>query len=54
MALDPLGLKRCVTCTNAFENEKDEHETEKWIADGLIEPSEFICRSCARIDATKR
>jgi rubredoxin len=57
-ALDPLGLRRCAVCGNAFVYDADQAATEQLRRAGRIGPRDFVCRWCApRLDlrrSTKR
>jgi uncharacterized protein YlaI len=45
--LDPLGLRRCSLCSNAFAYDADETLTARLRRVGILAPSSFVCRFCA-------
>jgi hypothetical protein len=49
--MDPLGLRRCALCSNAFTTEEHREATEHLRERGVIGPDDFVCRACiARIE----
>jgi hypothetical protein len=49
--MDPLGLRRCRMCGNAFVYDAHPEATEHLRERGVIGPDDFVCRTCiARIE----
>jgi hypothetical protein len=45
--IDPLGLRRCAYCSNAFVYDAEPAVTERLRRDGALGPKDFICHWCA-------
>jgi hypothetical protein len=45
--LDPLGLRRCAACGNAFAHDADPTATERLRRAGRLGPRDFVCVWCA-------
>mgnify|MGYP000400981160 CR=1 FL=1 len=44
--MDPLGLRRCRVCSNAFAYDAHPEATEHLRERSVIGPQDFICRWC--------